>query len=215
MLNRDGVRKYSYNNVRQILANVEFQESVGCIVPQSLGVEVTGNGKTLKIAKAGTPVVIDLQNITTPVFSPTADIYAFTSYDSAEKTTQYGTGKVAILSQSATSTTVKVIENSVEGWVGKVFSINATSYDPAEVYQLYENGQPIDVWVTLDEKIVTGTPANAVLLHDVDVTDGMANGTACIFGFVNLNRVDSDVKAAILSAFSAAGASKLLTFMAV
>lgn len=34
-------------------------------------------------------------------------------------------------------------------------------------------------------------PAVGVLLHDVDVTDGNANGTLLIWGFVNLNRMDS------------------------
>lgn len=138
MLNRDGVRKYSYNNVRQILANVEFQESVGCIVPQKLGVEVTANGKTRKIAKAGTPVSINLEDINDPVEAPKA----------------------------------------------------ASGGDPA-------------------------VPMNAVLLHDVDVTDGAANGTACIFGFINLNRLDDDVKTAVSAATAIAGASPLLTFMAV
>ena len=138
MLNRDGVRSYSYNNIKQILANVEFQESVGCIVPQSLGVNVTGNGLTKKIAKAGTPININLSNINTPVVAPSAA----------------GEGASAV-------------------------------------------------------------PMNAVLLHDVDVTDGAANGTALIFGFVNTNRVDNDVKTAITTASGIAGASPLLTFMAV
>lgn len=34
----------------------------------------------------------------------------------------------------------------------------------------------------------TSNPAVGVLLHDVDVTDGDANGTLLIWGFVNLNR---------------------------
>lgn len=37
----------------------------------------------------------------------------------------------------------------------------------------------------------TSKPAVGVLLHDVDVTDGNANGTLLIWGFVNLNRMDS------------------------
>lgn len=43
----------------------------------------------------------------------------------------------------------------------------------------------------------TGTPSdmNAVLLHDVDVTSGNANGTALLFGFVNLNRIDTTTAA--------------------
>lgn len=37
----------------------------------------------------------------------------------------------------------------------------------------------------------TSKPAVGVLLHDVDVTEGDANGTLLIWGFVNLNRMDS------------------------
>lgn len=37
----------------------------------------------------------------------------------------------------------------------------------------------------------TSNPAVGVLLHDVDVTNGNANGTLLIWGFVNLNRMDS------------------------
>lgn len=104
MLNQSGITRQTYGAPKQILANVQLQSSVGCTVPQSLGVDVDGK----KIAKAGTPVTIDLLNINTPVVAATTD-------------------------------------------------------------------------------------ANAVLLHDVDVTKGNANGTALIFGFVNLNRVESDV----------------------
>lgn len=126
MLNRSGISKATYAAEKQILANVELQSSVGCIVPQSLGVTVGSK----KIAKAGTPIKIDLMNLQ--------------------------------------STAVKA------------------------------DGT---------------TPLNAVLLHDVDVTAGNANGTALIFGFVNVNRVDADVAAAITTAVAAAGASKQITFM--
>lgn len=48
---------------------------------------------------------------------------------------------------------------------------------------------------------VTAVAANttAILLHDIDVTAGNANATALIFGFVNLNRIDSTT-AALLTA---------------
>lgn len=135
MLNRSGITNTSYSNIKQILANVELQSSVGCIVPQSLGVIVGSK----KIAKAGTPVNIDLMNLNNAVTQPAA---------AAE-----------------------------EG----------------------------------DEEV----PMNAVLLHDVDVTAGAANGTALIFGFVNLNRVDADVATAIGEAVAIEGASQKLTFMRV
>ena len=128
MLNRSGVSKSTYAATKQILANVELQSSVGCIVPSSLGATVGSK----KIVKAGTPVKIDLTNLQTPV----------TKAD----------GTVAL---------------------------------------------------------------NAVILHDVDVTAGNANGTALIFGFVNLNRVDTDVVTAITTALGATGVSQKLTFMKV
>ena len=116
MLNRSGVTKTSYAAPKQILANVELQASVGCIVPQSIGVAVGGK----KIAKAGTPITISLTNLQTAVSA------------------------------------------------------------------------------------AAGGKANAVLLHDVDVTAGNANGTALYFGVVNINRVDSDV-AATLSGLTDSG----------
>ena len=117
MLNKSGITKETLGAPTQILANVEHQFSVGCVVAQAVGTAVGSK----KIAKAGTPIVID--------------------YDS--------------LSTAATVGTV-------------------------------------------------GSTANAVLLHDVDVTVGNANGTALIFGFVNINRLESDVQAKVT-----AGANKV------
>ena len=126
MLNQSGITKTTYGATKQILANVEMQSAVGCIVPNSLGVAVG----TKTIAKAGTPINIDLMLLTTEAKKP-----------------------------------------------------------------------------------VAGSPMNAVLLHDVDVTTGNANGTALVFGFVNVNRVESDVATAITAAIAIEGASPLLTFM--
>ena len=126
MLNRSGISKSTYVSTKQIHANVELQSSVGCIVPQVLGVEVG----TKKIAKAGTPIKVDLMNRNAAV-----------------------------------------------------------------------------------EKADGTTAMNAVLLHDVDVTTGNANGTALVFGFVNVNRVDSDVAQAITTATGNTNASKLIVFM--
>lgn len=126
MLNRSGVSKETYTAPVQILANVDLQASVGCIVPQSLGVTV--GSKT--IAKAGTPIKIDLLNLQNAVVK-------------ADKTTAF----------------------------------------------------------------------NAVLLHDVDVTAGNANGTALYAGVVNVNRVESDVATAITTALTATGYSQLVVFI--
>lgn len=108
MLNRDGISKTKFGAPKQILANVDLQSSVGCIVAKAVGTTVGAK----KIAKAGTPIKIDMGNLQTPATAET------------------------------------------EG-------------------------------------------NNAVLLHDVDVTDNDANGTALVFGFVNVNRLASDVQAKV------------------
>ena len=56
----------------------------------------------------------------------------------------------------------------------------------------------------------TASDMNAVLLHDVDVTNGDANGTALIFGFVNINRLDTTTAAKVK-----AGTFGGITFMKV
>lgn len=43
----------------------------------------------------------------------------------------------------------------------------------------------------------TSAPAVGILLHDVDVTDNDANCSLLIWGFVNLNRIDSTTAAKI------------------
>lgn len=128
MLNRSGITTTQYGAPRQILANVEHQASVGCIVPSTLVPTANANGK--KIAKAGTPIHIDLENLQTPVAA-----------------------------------------------------------------------------------VASGSALNAVLLHDVDVTAGNANGTALYFGMINLNRLESDVVTALTTARAVSGASPLLVFL--
>lgn len=109
MLNKHMIIKDSYGNVNQILADPSLQFSVGCIIPQNLG-----------NSKAGTPININLADLTQPVNKP--------------------------------------------------------------------DGSTIQ--------------ANAVLLHDVDLSHGQTNGTALLFGFVNLSRIDSTTEALIESNYT-------------
>lgn len=113
MFNKSGITKTNLMSVNQILANVDLQASVGCVVGDT-GATKVGNKK---IIKAGTPLAGDLDKRTTPFTLATGE--------------------------------------------------------------------------------ETGAQAIGVLLHDVDVTNGNANGTILIFGFVNKNRLDEDVKALI------------------
>lgn len=121
MFNGSGVTKTVGAAPAQILADVNLQSSVGCVVAQAVGATVGAK----KIAKAGTPIVLDYANLQAPA--------------------------------TAGTTTVG-----------------------------------------------TGT-ANAVLLHDVDVTAGNANGTALMVGVVNINRLESDIQTKVRAGINVAG----------
>lgn len=124
MLNKSGISKVTMAAPTQILADVDLQYSVGCVVPKGIGVAV--GSKT--IAKAGTPLNVDFANLQT----------------------------VAKLGDETNA-------------------------------------------------------MNAMLLHDVDVTGGNANGTALVFGFVNKNRIDTVTQGKIDTAVANDAASKLIT----
>lgn len=82
--------------------------------------------------------------------------------------------------------------------------------------KLAKAGTPINVdfmnLQSVANAAADGTPMNAVLLHDVDVSRGNANGTALYFGVVNVNCVESDVAKLITDAKAIDGASPLLVF---
>lgn len=110
MLNRSGIKKETAGAPVQILGSTSPYYAVGIIVNSSAGTVVGGR----KIVKAGTPLVVDFSNLSTPA--------------------------------------TKIASN-------------------AEIAQ-----------------------ATAVLIHDVDVTDGNANGSGLVVGIVNHNRLESDVQ---------------------
>lgn len=67
----------------------------------------------------------------------------------------------------------------------------------------------LDARTTAFTAATAGSPTEAsnavgVLLHDVDVTTGDANGTLLLFGFVNTNRVDATTKAKLTDIVKAA-----------
>lgn len=55
--------------------------------------------------------------------------------------------------------------------------------------------------------------ANAVLLHDVDLSNGQANGTALIFGFIDLSKVDATTQTLLKASLSNDSATKLITLV--
>ena len=130
MLNADGVRKTSYGKPIQILANVEHQMSVGCIVPKTMASTVDGKS----IVPAGTALNINLMDLQVRAKAPT-----------------------------------------------------------------------------------TGSPMNAVLLHDVDMTNvaecGAMNGTALIWGVVNVNRLRTAEQSSIVTAAAIEGGTDKITLL--
>lgn len=79
--------------------------------------------------------------------------YKFTSWGNPECTIYYSKGDVSVISKETGVTTVKVLSNDPDTdptWVGRIFTVNATEFDPGQPYQLSENGTPIDVWVVCD-----------------------------------------------------------------
>lgn len=90
----------------------------------------------------------------------------------------------------------QILANVEHQWsVGVV--VNASAGVQVGNKKIVKAGTPITG--SLDDRTTAFTKAtstaNGVLLHDVDVTDGNNNGTMLVFGFVNTNRLDSDVKA--------------------
>lgn len=76
--------------------------------------------------------------------------------------------------------------------------------DPATGRKLVKAGTPLagdltkreTAFVAVNEASASVvSDAKGILLHDVDVTTGDANGTLLIFGFVNVDRIDATVMA--------------------
>lgn len=83
---------------------------------------------------------------------------------------------------------------------------------------LVKAGTPIHVDLTNINAVCkevdnTKVFANAVLLHDVDLSHGQTNGTALLFGFVDLNKVDTTTQTLLKTALSTDGATKLITLV--
>lgn len=230
MLNRTGITKTTYGNITQILANVDLQASVGCIVAQAVGT-VLSSGK--RIAKAGTPIVVDFTNLqadTTAPTGPTLGVFTVqitTAFANDEKITIAGvdytkkaTESVAdkqfagtTAAEQVTSllkmvTTSKYNVAAVSGATDKIgFTqkvVDASDTSGPTITKTSSTGAIGSVTKVTTADV--GTTANAVLLHDVDVTAGKANGTALYFGVVNINRLDTDVQAKIIPGINTIGA---------
>lgn len=244
MLNKSGIAKTTLTAPKQILANVELQSSVGCVVAQAVGETVDGK----KIVKAGTPVYGNLDKRTTAFVAETTidtgtkGVYTVqittaaavgdklaisgVSYECAA-TEDVAAKKFAVGANAAAQVTsllkmVVVKDFVVAAVAGVTDKIGFTQVvagvgtkPTAVVTQAAENGAMVVGAVgTVTEPDAGTQTSNAVgvILHDVDVTAGNANATLLIFGFVNTNRLDSDIAAKISPAVKAALNAKV-TFL--
>lgn len=207
MLNKSGISKTTYGAPKQILANVELQASVGVVVDDALGTTVGAK----KIAKAGTPVAVDFANRSFPV---TASREAVNESATATVT---GTGvSTASVTAATFGTKVGNVDGTYEFAAEVADSVTTWKLDGTAVtlsdYGITPTGTAVDgdkisvAYVSAKAAL----NANAVLLHDVDVTAGDANGTALYFGIVNYNRLDSDVQALVSCGVNVVGAVTII-----
>lgn len=105
-----------------------------------------------------------------------------------------------MLNQSGIKKTTGVSTKQILGNVELQYSVGIVVAQAVGVQEgarkIAKAGMPVTG--NLDQRTTAFTEANAdgsdvvgVLLHDVDVTDGAANATLLLFGFVNMNMIDS------------------------
>jgi len=220
MLNNSGITKTTLTAPRQILANVDLQASVGCIVPTTLGVVVGAK----KIAKAGTPIFVNFGNLQadiTAAVGPTAGVFTLqitTAFVADEVITIEGVNytckaaedveenKFAGANAAAQITSLLKMVKTDKYDVAAISGANDKIGFTQKVTDTTDTTGPV-VSKTSTTGVIgsvtkvtdpsSGTTGNAVLLHDVDVTIGKANGTALYIGVVNTNRLEADVRAMI------------------
>ena len=106
-----------------------------------------------------------------------------------------------------------LLDPALKYTMGIVVADDVGTNDPTTGRKVVKAGTPLTG--NLDERTTaftaaadSGTPSasNAVgiLLHDVDVTAGDANGEIVIFGFINMNRIDAKKKKKITATVKSA-----------
>lgn len=118
-----------------------------------------------------------------------------------------------MLNQSGIKKTTGVSTKQILGNVELQYSVGIVVAQAVGVQEgarkIAKAGMPVTG--NLDQRTTAFTEANAdgtdvvgVLLHDVDVTDGAANATLLLFGFVNMNMIDSTTQSKLVAAVTKA-----------
>lgn len=105
------------------------------------------------------------------------------------KTKKYGAPEKQIL----------IAEDSYKVTLGAI--VAATGATEVNGRKILKAGTPVKGDLKARNTAFTkeGTTPNAILLHDVDVTDGNSNATIVVAGTVDLNKLESDVAELITS----------------
>lgn len=194
-----GFFKTTAVNEKQILFCTDPQVSVSIIVDDA---DVVAGDDGRKIVKAGTPMYGSLLDRATPFTITGSDT------DPSATATVVGTG---ITAATVTAATFATAVNNVGGTYP--FAYDGTKWllfvgGSEEAVDLTDYGIAVTGTAATDDMISVAftagvdDKATGVLLHDVDVTAGDNNGTLLIFGFVNINRLDTDAATAITAAAS-------------
>lgn len=226
--------KKDYTTPKQILFNVEHQVSTSCIVEDL--VYVVEDGK--KVVKAGTPMVASLTNRGVPTYTSVAAASAvagvwelkiktkFTADETLKigedtytcKATESVADKQFAGATAADQVTSLLKMVTLTGFVvaavsGKTDTIGFTQSTASKTVIPTASKSAAATAVIELNKVVEPIPAAdavGVLLHDVDVTFGNANGTLLIHGFVNLDRVDETTQLLITADVIANLAGRIL-----
>lgn len=98
---------------------------------------------------------------------------------------------------------------NLQASVGIMVSANVTATKTVNGRKIVPAGVPLHVdFSNLTIAAVdgaSGSEANVVLLHDVDITNGAANGTGLVVGIVNYNRLDSVAQAKLAAGTQVSG----------
>ena len=230
LINQGGITSVAAVNDKQILFDVKMQTAVSVVVANT-GVSADSNGK--KYLLAGTPVAGDLTNRDGSTFikavtSTTAvkgvyevtistafandEVITIEGVDYTKKATESVAAKQFEGTTAAEQITslLKMVTTAdfvVTGSAAKLIFTQkvAQSNNPPAVTKTSSTGAISAVTETT--QAVTGaggSNAVGVLLHDVDVTAGNQNATCLIFGFVNLNRLESATQALVTADVKAA-----------
>lgn len=237
MLNQTGIITTSGENSKQILFNTELFASVGVVV-DDLNVAAGDDGK--KIMHAGTPLygnIADRDGATKFTFATTPSANVNAAY-ALKITTAFAADEVIII--GGVSYTQKASENvgskqftgatpaeqvtsllKMVALTGYVIT-GATDTLTFTVGGIYKDASPVvtktattgafTLTKSVAEVVAGISNAVGVLMHDVDVTLGDANGTMIIFGFIDLNKLASATAALITDAVKTALKGKV-TFL--